>query len=388
MKNIKKIKLKNGETRYELNAYLGVDPHTGIKKKTKRRYKSLQEARLARSEFHLKVHSNEVGNINNYTFEDVYNLWMSSHKNEIRGTTLDSKKSKFRTRILPKFGHLKIRDIKPFYCQSIVNEWTDELKTVQDYTIQLNLVFKFATRMEFIKRNPMDYVVIPKREEEKYYKKEKQNFYTRQELKIFLDKLSEEGNTQHLCLFHLLSYLGLRKGEALALHWSDIDWNEKTVEITKTIARANGKAVLHHPKTKESIRKISVDDVTLRLLQRWKLKQISFYQRYGFLTKKDSEQPIFTRFVRQRNTMDYWREATPNDILYSFYKRHPKLRTITVHGFRHTHASLLFESGANIKDVQARLGHSDVQTTMNIYVHVTDVSRERVAQLFSNFMNE
>jgi len=163
---------------------------------------------------------------------------------------------------------------------------------------------------------------------------------------------------------------------------------KKNVEITKTIARANGRTVLHHPKTKESIRKISVDDVTLHLLQRWKLKQINFYQRYDFFTKKDSEQPIFTRFVRQRNTMDYWREATPNDILYSFYERHPKLKIITVHGFRHTHASLLFESSANIKDVQARLGHSDVQTTMNIYVHVTDVSRERVAQLFSNFMSE
>lgn len=59
---------------------------------------------------------------------------------------------------------------------------------------------------------------------------------------------------------------------------------------------------------------------------------------------------------------------------------------MTVHGFRHTHASLLFEAGATIKEVQERLGDLDIQTTMNVYAHVTDASKDKTADLFARFM--
>ncbi len=66
-------------------------------------------------------------------------------------------------------------------------------------------------------------------------------------------------------------------------------------------------------------------------------------------------------------------------------ERH-KLRRITIHGLRHTHASLLFEAGASIKEVQERLGHSDIQMTMNIYTHVTDTLKEQTAQKFQKYL--
>lgn len=94
-----------------------------------------------------------------------------------------------------------------------------------------------------------------------------------------------------------------------------------------------------------------------------------------------------SNIVHRHKKMDYMRESTPNNILDAFYKRHTHLKKIKVHGFRHTHASLLFEAGASLKDVQARLGHGDIQTTMNIYTHVTSASRERVANMFQNYMD-
>lgn len=69
------------------------------------------------------------------------------------------------------------------------------------------------------------------------------------------------------------------------------------------------------------------------------------------------------------------------------YLKHKHLTEITVHGFRHTHASLLFEAGASIKDVQARLGHKDIQTTMNIYTHVTNSAKEKTADMFQKYMS-
>lgn len=64
------------------------------------------------------------------------------------------------------------------------------------------------------------------------------------------------------------------------------------------------------------------------------------------------------------------------------------LSHITIHGFRHTHCSLLFETGAEMHTVKDRLGQSDIQTTINIYTHVTKKDRDKAAELFSNFMND
>lgn len=387
MANIKKINLKNGEIRYELIAYLGVDPHTGKKKRTKRRFKTKKEAKLASAQLKLDIHEKGINTINSYTFKDVYELWIANHQTEVRATTLASKKSKFKARILPKFGHLKIQDISTVYCQEVVNEWGKELKTLQDYTIQTSLVFKFAMKMMFINRNPMEYVTLPRYHEDNYFVKKERDFLTKDELSIFINTLKNENNPRDYALFRLLSFTGMRKGEAIALHWADVDWNENTINIKKTLARAGTKFILHHPKTRASIRKISVDPITLDALKTWKKEQIIIYKEYGFKTLKNEEQPIFTRYVHRHKKMDYMRESTPNNILDAFYKRHTDLKKIKVHGFRHTHASLLFEAGASLKDVQARLGHGDIQTTMNIYTHVTSASRERVANMFQNYMD-
>ncbi|HEM1562118.1 TPA: tyrosine-type recombinase/integrase, partial [Listeria monocytogenes] len=72
--------------------------------------------------------------------------------------------------------------------------------------------------------------------------------------------------------------------------------------------------------------------------------------------------------------------------LDNIFKHHTELKKITSHGFRHTHASLLFEAGASLKDVQERLGHADIQTTSNIYTHVTQEKKDSTASLFSDFM--
>lgn len=77
-----------------------------------------------------------------------------------------------------------------------------------------------------------------------------------------------------------------------------------------------------------------------------------------------------------------------NDWLDWIYKKTPMEPQITPHGFRHTHCSLLFESGASIKEVQERLGHKDIKTTMNIYAHVTPQSVKKTGDRFAKFMGK
>lgn len=90
-------------------------------------------------------------------------------------------------------------------------------------------------------------------------------------------------------------------------------------------------------------------------------------------------------FIREDGTP--LRVAYANDKLDEIIRIH-SLHPITVHGLRHTHASLLFEAGASIKEVQERLGHTDIKMTMNIYTHVTRTVKEQTAAKFATFMND
>ena len=387
MTNIKKVTLKNGDIRYQFNAYLGIDPITQKKKRTTRRFKTKKEAQVALAKLQLQIENQGVSSVNRYTFKEVYNLWISNHQHEIRDTSLASKESKFKARILPAFGHIPIQDITKMYCQKVVNDWAKKLRAFHDYVIQANLVFEYAKRMEIIETNPMEFVTIPRKKEEKYYVKEEKNFFTKDELNQFLNIIKTEENLPSFVLYRILAFTGLRKGEALALHWSDINFKDETLTVDKTLVPIKSEHRLHHPKTKASFRTISVDRVTLTILKKWKTEQKETYKEFGFQVDTDLTQPIFTRYLHEKNKMDYYRLATPNERLKAFFERHPKFPKITIHGFRHTHASLLFEAGASIKDVQVRLGHNDIQTTMNIYTHITKTSREKVAQLFQNYID-
>ncbi|QIH74993.1 tyrosine-type recombinase/integrase [Macrococcoides canis] len=387
MTNIKKITLKSGEIRYKFNVYLGVDKITGKKKRTSRSYETLKEAQIELRKLQLMSLEKATQTINKYTYKDVYLLWLENHKNEIRGTTLASKESKFNKRILPKFGRMPIKDISRIYCQTVVNEWANEMKAFNDYVIQARLVFNYAMKLELIDINPMEYITLPSRSEDKIFIEKDRNFLTKDELKLFMHYLDQENKLQATCLFRLLAFTGMRKGEVLALHWSDINFKSKDLYVQKTLAKVNNKHILQPPKTRESYRWLDIDDITIQLLKEWKLQQIVQYKEYGFEVSEDKNQPIFATYHTRLNQMKYMRVSTPNDKLEAFFKRHKDLHKIHVHGFRHTHASLLFEAGATLKEVQSRLGHSDIKTTMNIYTHITQASREKLAEKFQKHID-
>lgn len=179
-------------------------------------------------------------------------------------------------------------------------------------------------------------------------------------------------------MFRVLAFTGLRKGELLALVWSDVDLNKRTLTVSKTLAKAsNGQEHISTPKTTNSNRTIALDDNTVDVLKNWKKEQRSILEKVA----DDDQQLIFTTMDNHLLYLDY-----PNNFLKTFLKNND-LPHITIHGFRHTHASLLFEAGVSIKEAQARLGHKNIKTTMDIYTHVTNETREKTADKFSKFMD-
>ena len=202
----------------------------------------------------------------------------------------------------------------------------------------------------------------------------------KEKLKQFLTLVDNENDIKLTAMFRVLAFTGIRKGELQALNWDDIDFTNNMITVNKTLAlNTEKKVVVQTPKSKSSIRCISIDDQTAKILKHWKLNQKERFLMVSTRVKK--QQPCFTDDI----TNSYLYLNFMNANLKRICKKH-EFKEIKVHGFRHTHCSLLFESGITIQEVQERLGHSDLKTTMSIYAHVTEKQRDNMADKFAKFM--
>lgn len=360
----------------------GINPQTGKRKTTTRRgFKTKKEAQIAANKLEQELISGtSIDNIN-ITFEDVFTQWFSSHSKTIKPSTRKSIESKFKKHILPRFGKLKINEITKAYCQKMINEIAEIITSVNDIKIQANQIFKYAVKMDIIQKNPLEYVSIPKQQKDLINEDNhvnQRNYWKKDEVKQFLAITRQELSLRDHTLFHLLIYTGARKGELLALKWDDIDFETGFIRLTKTLFHNEGKFIFQTSKTKESKRLISLDTKTLSLLKKWRVEQIQ--ANLANVGNNSESKIIFTRDGGSPMRLAYL-----NDKLSAVIKKY-KLHRITIHGLRHTHASLLFEAGASIKEVQERLGHSDIQMTMNIYTHVTDDLKEQTTEKFQRYI--
>ncbi|MFP3420622.1 site-specific integrase [Bacillus sp. SIMBA_154] len=348
-----------------------------FKEKSKRGFPTKKAAQLAAAKVEQEIGTGTFITNNSITFKQVFDNWWTSHSKTLKPSTQYSLKSKFNKHILPRFGHLKIQNITKEYCQKMIDEIAEQIDSVNDVKIQANQIFKYAVRMDYIAKNPMEHVIIPKKEADFLVEEPKRNFWTKQEIKNFFNLAKITLNEQDYVMFHLLIYTGMRKGELLSLEWDDIDFDECTIFISKTLFFKEDKQIIQKAKTYQT-RTIHIDTKTVDILKKWRIQQ-----QKQVLNSNDT---LDIKNVLTREDKRPLRLAYPNDKLESFIKTH-NLHPITVHGFRHTHASILFEAGATVKEVQVRLGHRDIKTTMNIYTHVTKTVKERTAELFQSYID-
>lgn len=378
---IKKYTTKNGETRYLFQTYLGIDPVSGKERRTTRRgFKTMKEAKQAERNLLLDVEenglpSNQSDGFQDPTFEELASLWLENYKTTVKPSTFENVKSKVEKMTEEHFDGLKLKKITVAYCQRVVIELSKTYVLYNHYLSVINRIFKYAVLMDILDSNPFDKVIKPKSRQTQ----RKGNFLTKEELREFL-KLAQTATLSYFFpLVHLMSYTGLRQGEAIALKWSDIDFENKKITVDKTAARIKEKQTLQTPKTKNSKRVISIDPTTLSILKSWKKDQIKIYFKNGKHFEGDNNF-IFTNqrgdWVHIHNFIPYFKR---------FVTDH-KLKPITPHGLRHTHASLLFSAGVEPKNISDRLGHSTVQITLDLYTHITEEQRTDTVEKLIEYM--
>ncbi|MFC6464990.1 tyrosine-type recombinase/integrase [Marinilactibacillus sp. GCM10026970] len=380
MAEIKKYTKKNGETNFEFTVYTGIHPLTGKKSKTTRRgFRTKREATIELKRITAAVAEGtyfEIKDKTKLTFKDVYEQWREGYIKTVSESTLLKNDGMFNNRILPAFGNFLITSITSEMIQRQVNEWS-HYKNASKWLDETSRVFTRARIAHILVANPCDLVTKPK--VKKDIKNKKKEFYEKEELKLLVKEMDDWDNLQGKALLRLLAFTGIRMGEAMALTWNDIDFENKTLTIDKAIGRRKKKdehntnqktkteLYLKDPKNYTSTRDVTLDSMTIEWLLEWK-------ETNPFKLVFTSESGKWISPSKSRK----WLLRCANKAGLDF---------IPVHNLRHTHASLLFESGATMKEVQDRLGHGDIKTTMNVYTHTTKASIDKSAERFSDYLD-
>lgn len=380
MTKIIKYTNKDNETLYKFRFYAGLDEITGKQRYIRRQgFTSLKAAKDELLKIEYLVSTNQYfKSVKSGKFGDVLDEWLKLHKETVKASTWRYIERRVNNHVRPYFKDMYVDKITLRHCQDFVNKTFKKAPVAYVYSLSIvKNTLDYALRLGMIENNPMLYVIKPKKQASISDKHD--NYYNKDELKKFLD-VAKDTSLKKYTLFRLLAYSGMRIGECLALTWHDLDYKNNTIAINKTLARTNNGLRIQTPKTKASNRVISLDNETIQVLKMWQLEQRKQLLKVG-INAMDSKQLIFSNGKNSFIIVPTVRLAIKQ------IAKKAGIHSITTHGFRHTHATLLFASGLDIKQVQARLGHSNVQTTLNIYTHAMKEKQDKIGDEFAKYIN-
>lgn len=378
--DIKEYMTNGGKKRYKFSIYVCKDKSTGESIQIRKRgYKTLEEARKAYLDYQNDIISGEYNpNVDAHIkFNKFIDEWLPIYRPTVKESTYATTLRIIDNHIRKELGECFLDRINVRACDKAVKKWFKNSPIVfKRYVMYTSKILDYAISLELIKSNPMRKVILPKVKREH---KEFDQFYTKSELDDFLF-WAKDYSFKAYAFFRLLAYSGIRKGEALALTWKDIDLAHNTITIERTESKGiNDRLMITTPKTSNAYRTIHVQHETLQVLTEWRRQQTGNLIRLGE-NVFNPEQLVFSNTNNQLldpYTVDKWNRAICS-------KHH--LRRIKVHGFRHTHASLCFEAGLSMEDVKNRLGHAKISTTIDVYTHVTKTKEQQSADKFNRFM--
>ncbi|MCC0693081.1 tyrosine-type recombinase/integrase [Clostridioides sp. ZZV14-6387] len=316
----------------------------------------------------------------NISVSDYLDFWYKEYVLlNCKYNTQESYQINIEKHIKPKLGVYKVKALTPAILQSFINKKYKENYSQNTLQVLKNILHRSLKSAVYpykhIRENPMQYVSIPRTKTKTESNKVKT--ITLDEFNQILNIFPQDSFQRIVLLIGF--YTGMRRGEIIALTWDDIDLDNKTITVKHTlIKKKNGIFELSQPKTESSCRTIFTGDTLIRILKEHKLHQKKMKLKYGefyfdsnWVCTKENGQQVNTHTLD--TIVKQIRKALNNDFHF--------------HCLRHTHATLLLENGANIKDIQNRLGHSQLSTTMDTYSHVTEKMKNETVDIFERITN-
>lgn len=306
-----------------------------------------------------------INKSDNPTVEQWCHEWLWSYKrNSVKQKTFDQYETILRTHIIPDIGDIRLADLKTMHIQRIINKMHDSglsHRTIEVMKIVMHAALKQAQRNKLVSENVCENVVLPR-------KRPKHIRVLNEDEQTKLIAALKDNYIGRGLLFAL--YTGMRRGEVLALKWSDYDKNEKTISITKALSRVrtynkNGNKTMltvTTPKTDTSIRTVPLIDKAVELLAEHKRKQERYMELVGdYYTDND--------LIFSSSRGDYLDPGNFNRKLNKTVKK-IGIPRISPHVLRHSFATRGLEAEVSLKAMQELLGHSSITVTGDIYTHI------------------
>lgn len=384
----------------------------------KKRQKAVED--FAR-EFETKLKNGIAMDGRKVTLKEFSDRWLEEYAaQKLEPGTVEKYRDEL-DKILPVLGHLKLTELRPPNINSFLLSLSKDgarkdgksggyaKGSIAKTSAVLSSVLRTAVDWELIERNPMDKVRLqadPTAEKLKFFTPEQASAFlefiekpykiqtkghkrtddTGKEYTVGDYEITKEVPEQFRVLFNLAIFSGLRKGELLALKWSDIDFDTDQIHVTRSVSVVNGQPICKAPKTRNSIRSVTIPHflcIRLRALRaaqtRYRLSVGDFWQ---------GEDWVFTQ--ENGKMMNY---STPYHTMHDIITRYntgklesEQIPHIPFHGLRHTSATLLIASKQDVRTVSSRLGHAQASTTMNIYAHALKESDRKAANALEEIL--
>lgn len=367
-------KIKNGK--WEIVFDAGTDPFTGKRKQIRRRFNSKPEAVEGMTLLKAEIIKDEFLESSSMTVEIFMDEWFKERIFQLQNSTYDIQKMYYRIVIKPRIGKLKLQNLSNIILQRFVNDLVSEQK-YSESTIHLivriiSSALKKAKRINLIKDNPSIGLTLPKIPRKPF------NVWTLDEVNFFLNAAPNVPRLTRCYIgFQLGLLMGLRQGEILGLRFSDIDFNNAVLYVRQTVTQKG--LIKPGAKNVSSIRSISIPKILLEELKLHKgLIDWEKGRRKGEYQDNDLVLP-----TRDGKPM------IPRNFRKEFYKLVDTLGLppIRFHDTRHTHATMLIQQNIHVKLISERLGHADIQTTLNTYSHVLPNMQKEVSNQIDKIIN-
>ena len=399
MANIQERKDKSGNViSYSIRVFRGRDingvplkPYTATFKPDKNKTPKQNEKALNKfvMDFEEQCKSGQVG-ATNVKLADFCNTYLEIAKTRLAVSTYELYERYIRSYIIPLMGHLKMKDIRPAHVQDFINKLSttptkdrsgnaiDETllkaSTIRRYLTVLQSILKQAVKLQVIANNPADseHLALPK------VAAPKVEIFTKQESAQMLTCLEKE-DLQFQTLIQLAIMTGARRGELVALKFTDFDFINKKMTIERAAVKLRGKKTQIKPPKDYEIRTISLNDACLSLVSMLRAEKQKERERLGSAWQEGGW--LFTQWNGEIMNVQ-----TPTKRFAKFLEQNG-LPHRKFHALRHTSATLLLYGGVNIKQVQSRLGHSDIETT-NKYLHCIEEADREATNTLSMLLND
>ena len=334
--------------------------------------------------FEEKCKGGEVADCN-MRLRDFIPQYLETVSVTMSPTTLHLYEQVISNHILPKLGGKKLTDIKPLHIQKFI-KYLSELEnksptnntgklsatTIRRYLCVLQSIFRLAVKLDIIATNPTSgaKLTLPKKVTPKI------EIFSKAEAAEMLECLQTEP-LQFQTFIQLAIITGARRGELVALKFSDFDYERCEVTISRAVIKVDGSGYQIKPPKDYEVRTVTVNEHCIELVKQLQAEQERERERLG--SKWAGDEWLFTKWNGEIMNVQ-----TPTRQFSKFLERHG-LKHRKLHSLRHTSATLLLYGGINIRQVQSRLGHSELETTQKYLHHLSEADVE-AANVLTNML--